>query len=495
MLKRLLHLLTDSLTYGVSSLLGQFIGVMLLPLYTKVLLPSDYGTLAMLAFVPQIVATIAASGVKTAFLRQFYQTDDEQCRRLVLSTAAMSVLLSVLIMGSIGFLAADWLAVRLIGTVAAAPLLRMSLFSAAISTLMELPLVSLQARRQAKVVGALNVFQLLTVTTMTIYFVVQLRLGAMGVILGGLVGNALSALVCLYVTAKHFANAVDFGIWKVMASYAWPLIPHRIQAALMVFLGSYVIREYLGLADAGLYDVATRFAMPIAFISAAVQQAWNPYKFKVFAEDTQSSAFFRSTATYYVFALSYLWMGVSAWGPDALRFLTDPAFHNATNFVWAIALMRTSQAFYPLMATGIELSSNTRAVPLVSFASLIAVIISSVVLVPLFGPVGAALATTVAWLVMAAGYFILGRRQIQINYDWTTMGALVALAAIMIVLCQYLQSTALWMRLSVLGILSFAYPVLGLMILFHSSTERHRVSTLLQRAFGWQQAALRNGNR
>jgi peptidoglycan biosynthesis protein MviN/MurJ (putative lipid II flippase) len=143
--------------------------------------------------------------------------------------------------------------------------------------------------------------------------------------------------------------------------------------------------------------------------------------------------------------------------------------------------MRSAQAFYPMLATGLELSDNTRALPLASFASLVTVIVACVTLVPLFGAHGAALATTSAWLVLGAGYFIIAQRQVRVDHDWVSVGALCACASALVLATVLVQWLPLAARLGSLILLSLVFPMIGMLILRRSETERHRVEILFAR--------------
>jgi O-antigen/teichoic acid export membrane protein len=209
-----------------------------------------------------------------------------------------------------------------------------------------------------------------------------------------------------------------------------------------------------------------------------MQQAWTPYKFKIFAEDPEPAAFFRSIFTYYMAGMLYLWVGLSLWAPDLLRAMTTPEFHPAWSIIWAVCLMRVMQAVYPMMATGIELSSNTRAVPLTSAAGLLTAILTAVPLIDRYGAIGAAFATALAWGTVGVAFYFVAQRQIYIRYDLRTIAALAIVAAVLIFLGYEAQSLALWLRLTLFAVLSLVYPLLAFLILMRSETERHRMEII-----------------
>ena len=63
MLKRLKELASDSLTYGLSTMLSQFLSLILVPFYTKELRPEDYGVLAMSALLLGFFSPLAGLGM------------------------------------------------------------------------------------------------------------------------------------------------------------------------------------------------------------------------------------------------------------------------------------------------------------------------------------------------------------------------------------------------------------------------------------------------
>ena len=69
MLKKIKELLKDVGVYGITSIASQFIGFLLLPLYTSYLSPTDYGILAMVGIVKSLFITLGNLGLKSAVMR------------------------------------------------------------------------------------------------------------------------------------------------------------------------------------------------------------------------------------------------------------------------------------------------------------------------------------------------------------------------------------------------------------------------------------------
>jgi len=80
-------LLKHSSIYGLGSIIGQAIGFLLLPLYTRYLTPADYGVMALIDVARWMVGLIISLGIINALSRFYYEYEEQQKRNLVISSA------------------------------------------------------------------------------------------------------------------------------------------------------------------------------------------------------------------------------------------------------------------------------------------------------------------------------------------------------------------------------------------------------------------------
>ena len=84
---RLKELLRHSAIYGLGSIVARVIGVLLLPLYTRYLTPSDYGLIETLVALSAVLTALVAQAMKSAFFRFYFDSEDIGRRLLVVRTA------------------------------------------------------------------------------------------------------------------------------------------------------------------------------------------------------------------------------------------------------------------------------------------------------------------------------------------------------------------------------------------------------------------------
>ena len=70
-------LVRNSFLYGLGDLLQKFLSVLLIPIYTRYLDPSEYGVLALLGILTLVVSTLTLCGLTNGISRYFYYTDEE----------------------------------------------------------------------------------------------------------------------------------------------------------------------------------------------------------------------------------------------------------------------------------------------------------------------------------------------------------------------------------------------------------------------------------
>lgn len=478
--RRLKELVTDSATYGASSALGGLIGFFMLPLYTRLLSPADYGIMAMLALLAALFPPVANLGMTNAIFRRFNVSKDRAEQQLVLGTGAASVLLGSGVLLAITLTVAEPFGRLLFGMPERALLVQLTLITAALASVAAVPTVILRAERRVRLAAGLNLLRLSVSVSLTVWLVAFERIGVLGVVLGSLVGEGTVLVAAFSATARSFRPTFDRGMWKKMVSYGLPFLPHRVQTIGLTYFGQYLIRVLLGLQPTGLYNIALKVATPVSFVVTSVQRAWVPIKFQIHAEDENPGASFSFIASYYFAVLSYLWVGVSLWGPEVVRLMTTEEFHGAALLVPVVALIPITQSLYFVFGTGFGFSDDTKPAPLVSLAGLATLTVSSLILIPTFGPAGAALGTVGAWFLMARLIYRLAQARFPVSYDWQILTRFALAALIVVSGGLAAQSQPSLPRLLYAGAVSILFPFALLWVISRSPTESQRLRQTLR---------------
>ena len=478
MLKTLLALGRDVAVYGASNVLGQLVGFILLPLYTRYLDPAEYGVLAMLTIASAVFGGLASFGLPKGLLRYVIGNEDPGDRARLAGTCLSVVGLAALVLAALAAVVAEPLSSLLTGAAEHADLVRLTALQAGLATVGAVPVSVLRAGRRVGAVAAVNVGRVVVQASASIVAVVVFELGVAGVVLGGLCGELLSAFAASVVTFRSQPFRLDQTALRRMASYGLPMVPHELQATALAVFGQYVVRDLMGLSEAGLYGIAVRFAAPMTLLVSATQRAWAPFKLEVHARDAAPARTLGSLVTYFFAIVTGFWVGVSAWGPPLVTWVVDERFTDAGPLVPFAALVPLGLALYLVAGTGFEITKDTRPAPLISFAGLVVVIAGTYALVPPFGAAGAAVATALGWLAMSGAVYFLARSRFRVVYDWAGLAALAAVGCVCATGPSLFDAGPPAVRAALSTV---AYPLLALAVLGRSRDERERIRRALTR--------------
>ena len=80
------QLASESMVYGIAGVLSKFIAIFLIPIYTRIFSPGEYGHLGVVNTTYQLLSAIVVLGLDGATSRWYWETDDDEQRKRVMST-------------------------------------------------------------------------------------------------------------------------------------------------------------------------------------------------------------------------------------------------------------------------------------------------------------------------------------------------------------------------------------------------------------------------
>ncbi|MFN0213818.1 MAG: lipopolysaccharide biosynthesis protein [Saprospiraceae bacterium] len=417
MLKRLKELASDSLTYGLSSMLSQFLSLILVPFFTKELRPEDYGVLAMSALVLGFFSPLASLGMDGALFRFYALTEDPARKNVYFSlatqikTAAM-LAVSLLLIPFYSLLNGAFFENLL------SPLqFGLILWSFLGDNFSALTVVMLRSERRVKKIAAVNIATLLINLTLSVWLVLFEKMGVTGALVAGLSASIFRAILYWSDSRQHFIwTGLDRALCKDLLGYGLPVVPHKVQAHFIHIFTAFMINHKLGIAASGMYAVATKMAKPLSFVVSIAQQSWVPYKFNIHKTESDPGHIFRQLISLYWIGIIMLWGLFSLITPWLYHWLIDPEYWAGIPFVPFIMAISVAQAIYFTVTTGFELSPRQRLIVRASFLSMITMVGLSLLSMDFFIPYNFIVAQALAYLIMGGVLFSEAQKMLKIAY-------------------------------------------------------------------------------
>src|SRR5439155_515945 len=156
------------------------------------------------------------------------------------------------------------------------------------------------------------------------------------------------------------------------------------------------------MSSVGIYSLGYKLGMVLdVVIVTPFQLAWPAFSFAISTHENHRHVYAR-TLTYLTLVSSVAVLGIVIATPVVLHYATHPDYLDAYAVVPLISLAYAFNGIYYCVSPGIHLRHHTRWLPLIVVAAAAVNVGLCVALIPTFGMMGAAWATTISFAVLAA---------------------------------------------------------------------------------------------
>jgi O-antigen/teichoic acid export membrane protein len=378
----------------------QALSLVSLPLMTRLLTQSEYGTFAVFLSSVNMLTVVLTLNSHVAVGRYFYEKSVDFPRFV-----GTSVSLTLLIMGgstALFLLFGAAIASRLH---LSRPLLAFIPLFVLVTLAESLFLQIHQPLRQSRNIALVSIVKAYGGFALSVVLVLLLtRERYRGLIWAQLAAGLAASAYYLVKTAPYVAPAFELRYVRRIFAYCLPLIPYALSSVILDQFDRIMINSYKGPAEAGLYSLAYNIGLLLNVFVGALYQAWLPNYFEhmnrqeYHAIDAAVGKMYRlilCAATVLVF-----------FGPDIGALLAGPRFHGALRIVPVVALGYATYAIFPIYGWGMGFAYRTIWVSLVVLAAGALNIVLNALFIPRYGAAAAAYATLCSFAFMAAGAWV-----------------------------------------------------------------------------------------
>jgi O-antigen/teichoic acid export membrane protein len=449
------RLATTGAAYTAASILSKLIAVALLPLYTRYLTPADYGA-AEVMFAAVVSASIVVRlGLIEALLR-FYYRDDEDPRQVLSSTFA-----GLFWFATIGALVALPFATQISEALLdrpAAGLVRISIGGLWVLTMFEFMLTTFRLEERARAYFVTTILNVLITIGLTVVLVVGAAAGARGLLIGSYASGAVFVLALIVAQRRRLSLRFDRALLRRLLRFGLPTMPAEASLYLLNFVDRIIIVRSAGLAEAGLYSLAVKFAQAINVIVRGFQLAWPPLAYSI-RDDDEARGVYATVVTLFVtgcaFAVTGMWL-FSRW---IVRALAAPEFFGSYKAIGLISTAVTLYALYLVLVVILGRTGRTEFNFPATLAALVANIALNLILVPPLGIVGAALALVASYVVVLVLMYGFTQRLFPVPYEWGRLARVLLTSAALVCIGEFLVPTSGFGGLLIRVALFAAYPL------------------------------------
>lgn len=394
----------------------QVANFLLLPVYVVYLTPADYGILFLLAGIEAPAKLFFRWGIDGAFMRFWYDCEDEASRQRLASTLFFFLLAVNGVLVAALLALTPFLAARLLETPGYILALQLVLLNTFAIGFTFIPFHVLRMQNRPREFSALTFSRSAATLVLRIVAVVGLGYGVMGIVVTDLVVTAVLMAVMLRWFAPLIRPVFSTPVLRRSLAFGLPRVPHGFALQVMAVADRFILQKFRSVAEVGVYSMGVSFGLVPKIALGAFEYAWAPFYYAT-SREPGAQRIFSTVTTYGVAALALMTAGLSAIAADLLLLMTTGDYAAAAGVVTWTAVGVFFYGVYLLTSIGLNITSQTRYYPLSTATGAAVNLLLNFVLIPRYGIMGAAWANGAAYAVQCAIAYRFAQQFYPITYE------------------------------------------------------------------------------
>ncbi|HWF62333.1 MAG TPA: flippase [Nitrospira sp.] len=412
--------LRDSAVYALPTLASRGVGVILFPLYTRVLSAAEYGSLDLLMVFATFINLTIALEVSQAVAR-FYPMEQNAERKIAYASTAFWFTVScyTLFLAVVLSFSTD-LSSLVMGRADLESVFQVGMVYIWLNGIFYLIQNQLRSELRSKSYATVSLLATCVTAAGAVALAYGLSWGLAGILYasaGGAFVGCGAGLWCLRTSYRFHFRA---GHLLEMIRFSAPLVLSGIAVFVSLYIDRLMINHFLSLDDVGVYGIGFRVASVANVVMLPIQIALTPLIYAHYQEEQTPKQLALLFRWFLVLAL-LMFLSLSLFADEIIRLFATPAYYSAaTVVVYLVPALLLSNMY--IFAPGIALAGKTR---LVLYINLLGAVLHAVLnwlLVPALGIRGASLAMLLGYACVFVAYMGMSQRLYVVPHKWRRLG-------------------------------------------------------------------------
>ena len=420
MLKSIKISLKDTIVYGIGNIAVKIVGLILIPLFTdpKFFSTDQFGVLGILEISGLVLTSMLASGLPQSLTRWFWDKEHKDNQKgiffMSLSTQLIVSLFFCLVLipfsGTISvliFSKPDW-----------AKAITFVILASAIQSVNNIINTLMRLQSRSLLYTITNLFKLISVLSLTLYFIISKKMGLEGIYLAQVIGNTLIVLILLGYTIKNSRVFFDKNIFKSMNVYGFPLLIANISAALLTVIDRFSLNSLTVLKSVALYTLAFKITSVLKLVLVdSIKLALGPMMIKRI-NSPDNKRFYSKVLLYSSYILMFAIVGVSLFSFEIIKVLAKSKdFWGAVVIIPVLSLSIFFVNMKEVTVYGLHIAKKTRIIGVIVVFSTILSLVLNFLLIPIWDITGAAIATLLSQVIYWYSCYYYSQRVFFVPYE------------------------------------------------------------------------------
>ena len=421
----------DTAIYGLSSIVGRFLNYLLVPIYTRVLDPGEYGIVTNLYGYVALILVILTFGMETTFFRFANKEEEQPDTVFTTSFTFVSILTALFLALVFGFITP---LSQAISYQAHPDYLLMMATVASIDVIQAIPFCYLRFQKRAIKFACLKMLYIVLSISMNLFFFVALGIRDVAYVF--ILNLVCSSLITFLFIPEFFRMKWHFdgALLKRMLSYTWPLFVLGIagilnQTADKIIFPLVYPDEAEGKALLGVYGGCVKIAMIMAMITQAFRYAYEPIVFAQ-SKDKDKNETYALGMKYFIIFTLLAFLAVVAYLP-ILQHIVGEQYQSGMRVVPIVMAAEIMMGVYFNLSFWYKLSDQTWWGAVMSATGAATMIAINVIFVPRIGYWACAWGGFAGYGVAMDMSWAIGQKKFPLPYDLKSIALFFGMAGLL----------------------------------------------------------------
>lgn len=445
MIEKIKELTKDTAIYGISTIIGRFLGFMLVPFYTNVksISTTDFGIYSNIYAYLAFLNIVFIYGMDAAFMK-YASLAEKSEKKKIFSTTYFFISLTTLALALLLYLLKTPFSQLMEIRDEHTALYSYLIFILILDTLALVPFASLRLERKAGKFTAIKLTNILINLALNFILVLKYKLGIEAIFIANLIASSFSLAALIPDIFKKLVLKIDKDLLMKLLKFGLPYLPASLAAMVVQVIDRPVVLAMTDSSTLGIYQANYKLGIFMMLFVSMFQYAWQPF-FLNNAKVKNAKEIFAKILTLFILVSSLIWIVLTLFVEDfaRLEFLPGKSiigkeYLSGIAIVPIILLGYLFNGVYYNFQAGIYIEEKTKYFPYITGAGALVNVVVNVLLIPLLGIIGAALATLASYIVMAGGLYFLSQKFYKISYEYNKLIKILSAIFITGILYYYL---------------------------------------------------------
>ena len=468
MLEKIIRLSKDTLIYGTSTIVGRFLQFLLVPLYTNLFAPSEFGIFANIYAYIAMLNVLFSIGLESGYFK-FASTLEVGTKKENFSHPFLTVCLNAFILSSIlFFFSSDFTSVFQIAPVRQ-DLIKYTALILFFDAIVLVPFAYLRLNNKPKIFALIKIINIIVNVSLNVLLIVVFKYGIEAIFISNLVASVLTFIILLPIIIKNLKISFNKKLLIELFKFSIPYIPAGISSNIVQVISRPILTYLTDSSTVGIFQANYKLGIFMMLFVSMFDFAWRPF-FLNNAREKNAKQMFSKVMTLFILAASAIFLVLSVFidniGMMNIPFkghLIGEAYWGGLKIVPIILLSYLFYGIYINLMAGIYIEKKTKYLPLITGVGAVISICTNFLLIPELNIIGAALASLFSYTAMTIGIYIVAQKYYKIEYEFNKIAYIFILLGISYVLytftnnlfAEYWFFKIIYVIIFVLGIYAF----------------------------------------